>query len=162
RVGKLIQQQACDKPVVLELGGNAWVVVMEDVPATVLPAIAKKIAGGAYGYAGQSCISVQNVAVASGLWNELQKHLRSTTETFAYGDTSVPEVFSGPVINESASKRVRGELAKARAANAEVICSSKLHGTIQDGSGNLIAPSMILTPGPVTSVSGEIQSLQRE
>src|SRR6185437_7303884 len=60
RVGHLVQKQAYDKPVVLELGGNAWCVVLEDVPRSVLPAISKKIAGAAFGYAGQSCISVQN------------------------------------------------------------------------------------------------------
>ena len=76
RVGKLVQKQACDKPVTLELGGNAWCIVMEDVPASAFPAIAKKIASGAYGYAGQTCISVQNVAVAGNIWNDVQKHLR--------------------------------------------------------------------------------------
>jgi acyl-CoA reductase-like NAD-dependent aldehyde dehydrogenase len=161
-VGKLIQKQACDKPVVLELGGNAWVVVMEDVPASVYPAIAKKISGGAFGYAGQSCISVQNVAVAGSVWGELQKELGNATRNFAYGSTAEAGVLSGPVINERASQRVRGELAKAGKGHSEIIRSAKLHGNIQDGSGNLIAPALVVTQESVTALSGDMRSLQQE
>ena len=45
----------------LELGGNAAVIVEPD--AGDLGAVAKRIAAGAYSYAGQSCISVQRVLV---------------------------------------------------------------------------------------------------
>jgi acyl-CoA reductase-like NAD-dependent aldehyde dehydrogenase len=162
RVGKLIQQQAYDKPVTLELGGNAWCIIMEDVPASAYPAIAKKISGGAYGYAGQTCISVQNVAVASSAWNDVRSQLSQATQAFAFGEPTVSEVLSGPVINEGAAKRIRGELAKASSAHAEIIRSSKIHGNVADGSANMIAPSLILAPESVTTLSGDMRSLQRE
>lgn len=162
KIGHLIQQQACDKPVTLELGGNAWCIIMEDVPASAYPAIAKKIAGGAYGYAGQTCISVQNVAVASSVWSDVQKHLRETTQAFAFGTPAAPEVLSGPVINEGASKRIRGELAKATSAKAEIVRSSKSHGNQADGAGNMIAPSLILATESVTGLSGDLRTLQQE
>jgi acyl-CoA reductase-like NAD-dependent aldehyde dehydrogenase len=169
RIGKLIQQQAYDKPVVLELGGNAWVIVMEDVPSSAYPAIAKKISGGAYGYAGQSCISVQNVAVASAIWNDVQKLLKETTQNFAFGAPETAEVLSGPVINEAASRRVRAEISRASggsgtksAALGEVVRSTKTYGNVQEGAGNLIGPSLILPSTAITSVPGEFQSLQQE
>ena len=53
--------QLWDRKVALELGGNAAVIVEPD--AGDLEAVARRIAGGAFAYAGQSCISVQRVLV---------------------------------------------------------------------------------------------------
>lgn len=77
KIGWKIRQQAPQKPTALELGGNAWVVVMADTPAAAFPAIARKIANAAFGYAGQSCISVQNVGVAASIWDEFSPFLET-------------------------------------------------------------------------------------
>src|SRR6185295_7764582 len=45
KVGWQIRAQVPHKPVTLELGGNAWVIVMEDTPESAYPAIARRIAG---------------------------------------------------------------------------------------------------------------------
>jgi acyl-CoA reductase-like NAD-dependent aldehyde dehydrogenase len=110
RVGKLVRAQAEGKPVTLELGGNAWVAVLEDTPESDFPAIARKIANGAFGYAGQSCISVQNVAVAASIADRFGRALKFATEATIYGNPADPNVLSGPVINDAAANRIIAEL----------------------------------------------------
>jgi acyl-CoA reductase-like NAD-dependent aldehyde dehydrogenase len=145
RVGKLVQQQACDKPVTLELGGNAWVIVMEDVPSSSYPAIAKRISGAAFGYAGQSCISVQNVAVAGALWKDFKNSLAQSTSSTCFGDPMSAQVISGPVISQTATQRIQTAL-KNGATKIEKVTSTLLEGSLQNGSGNLIAPTLLFTP----------------
>jgi acyl-CoA reductase-like NAD-dependent aldehyde dehydrogenase len=159
RVGKLIQQQAYDKPVTLELGGNAWVIVMDDVPESAYPAIAKRISGAAYGYAGQSCISVQNVSVASDRWNPFKKELAQATSATVFGNPEHAKVISGPVINEAATQRIQKTLARVK-GRAEVISSSIKEGAVSAGEGNLIAPSLVIVSDQ--GLPQEAQSIQQE
>jgi acyl-CoA reductase-like NAD-dependent aldehyde dehydrogenase len=159
RVGKLIQQQAFDKPVTLELGGNAWVIVMDDVPESAYPAIAKKISGGAFGYAGQSCISVQNVAIASDRWKSFKQALSEATSATVFGDPENAKVVSGPVINAAATQRIQKALAQI-SGQAEIVSSRIKEGTVAPGEGNLFAPSLVIAPDQ--GFSKEAQSIQQE
>jgi acyl-CoA reductase-like NAD-dependent aldehyde dehydrogenase len=143
----------------LELGGNAWVVITGDVPESSYAAIAARITGGAFGYAGQSCISVQNVAIAGEIYDRFEKVLKEATLTTVFGDPENPSVISGPVINPAAFKRISGELKKA-SAKFEMTTSSKLEGRVQPGDGNLIAPTLI--SAGAHKLSPELISLQNE
>jgi acyl-CoA reductase-like NAD-dependent aldehyde dehydrogenase len=152
RVGKLIRAQAADKPVTLELGGNAWAIVMEDVAPSDLPAIAKRIAGGAFGYAGQSCISVQNVIAPMSLVGALEKALIEVTENIAFGDPSHDEVISGPVINLAAAQRIQKELGNTP-TGAEQIQSQK---AVSVGNSGLVLPPTLVTLPNAQSYSSSI------
>ena len=65
-VGWPLKAKAGKKKVVLELGGNAGVIVDKDADVF---STAKRIAVGAYGNAGQSCIAVQRVFVHNEIYN---------------------------------------------------------------------------------------------
>ena len=56
------------KKVVLELGGNAAVIVDEGAD---LDTAADRVATGGFSYAGQSCISVQRVYVHANVWERM-------------------------------------------------------------------------------------------
>lgn len=140
RVGKLIRAQAVDKPVTLELGGNAWVIVMDDVAQSDLPKIAKRIAGGAFGYAGQSCISVQNVIAPKSVVSALEKELADVTENLPFGDPSNADVISGPVINLAAAQRIQKELGNVPTGSEKI--SSNRGVSIGDG-GLVLAPTLV-------------------
>jgi acyl-CoA reductase-like NAD-dependent aldehyde dehydrogenase len=145
RIGHLVQAQAAPtKPVTLELGGNAWVAVLEDIPVSAYPAIARKIAGGAFGYAGQSCISVQNVAVPRSIADTFKAALRRATEETVYGNPADPNVISGPVINDAAAKRIQAELSKLQ-NSCELIRSHQITEAAQL-SERLIAPTLVCSP----------------
>lgn len=142
RVGWLIRGQAPQKPTTLELGGNAWVIVMEDTPESHLPAIAKRIAGGAFGYAGQSCISVQNAAIASDLWPRFKSYLAKAVESTPCGDTADTSVICGPVINTSAATRIQKELSQLP-PQAQLVRSSRSVGN-QATCTTLLPPALVL------------------
>jgi len=145
RVGWLIRQQAPHRPTLLELGGNAWVVICEDTPQEMFSAIAQRICKAAYGYAGQSCISVQNVAVAAPIYDEFQKLLSELTLNTSYGNPQLESVISGPVIHTQAAQRIRTSLTRAPSQFQQI------HSTHFEEGGRthclkeaLISPTLII------------------
>jgi len=109
-VGWKIREQSPKKPITLELGGTAWVIIGEDTPLDQAPSIAKKIARAAFGYAGQSCISVQNIALPKTHAQDWMAALIQTTQVLPYGDPLHREVICGPVIHEAAAQRIRSAI----------------------------------------------------
>lgn len=138
RVGFEIRRQVPDRPVTLELGGNAWCIVAEDLPESAYAAVARRIAAGAFGYAGQSCISVQNVAVARAVWPRFKESLAQATRDTVFGNPSDASVVSGPLINESARKRVAETLAKAGVEGSNRIQSEKRVGSVEVAAPTLL------------------------
>ncbi|MGZ8571967.1 MAG: aldehyde dehydrogenase family protein, partial [Actinomycetota bacterium] len=86
------------KRVTLELGGNAGVVVHSDAD---LDFAAQRVAFGGYYQAGQSCISVQRVLVASEVYDDFANRLVKQVESLKVGDPMDPTVDVGPVIQRS-------------------------------------------------------------
>jgi acyl-CoA reductase-like NAD-dependent aldehyde dehydrogenase len=111
KVGWTIRKQVPEKPCALELGGNAWALVMEDTPRSAFAGIADRITRAAYGYAGQSCISVQNIAIAESSWKELSEAILASTRKIPFGDTLDPATVSGPVIHLAAAGKIRQKIA---------------------------------------------------
>ncbi|HTL11818.1 MAG TPA: aldehyde dehydrogenase family protein [Bdellovibrionota bacterium] len=138
-VGWKLRSQLGGKPVVLELGGNAWALVGDDLDPAALAQAARKIARGAFGYAGQSCISVQNVAVQSGIWPRFRELFHAEVRDLAFGDPSDRRTVSGPVITAEAARRIRSTLATA----AE---KSRVESALRVGAPSEGAPDTVLTP----------------
>ena len=91
--------RAARKRVRLELG-NATPVIVDgsaDVSAT-----AAKIAGNAFSFAGQSCISIQRVYVLASSYDALAERLVAETEALRVGDPADEDTDVGPVIDEHA------------------------------------------------------------
>jgi acyl-CoA reductase-like NAD-dependent aldehyde dehydrogenase len=113
--------------VTLELGGNAAVIVDHNAD---LAAAAAAIATGAFGYAGQSCISVQRVFVHRNIYeafsSELFGFIRDKIRT---GDPARREVLNGPMIDTVALHRVDAAVNQARDAGALVTAGGKIDGT---------------------------------
>ncbi len=72
-VGWDIKRRAGKKKVVLELGGNAAVIVHSDAD---LAYAAERCVTGGFGYAGQTCISVQRILVEHSVYGKLHRSLR--------------------------------------------------------------------------------------
>lgn len=146
KIGHLIRQQALDKYLTLELGGNAWVVVTKDTDSAQYPAIAKRMVQAGFGYAGQTCISIQNVAVASEIWDDFIPELEREVCEVPFGDPLEPSTVCGPLIHSGAKARVEA-LLSALPHGTKTLTSSKL---IQPGSSEskcLQTPTAIfLTP----------------
>ena len=113
-VGWHLKEIAWKRRVTLELGGNAAVVVEPD--AGDLAAVAGKIVGAAYGYAGQSCISVQRILAHEDIYVALRRELVEAAETIRHGDPADEGVICGPLIDEPNADRVAEWIGSAVAA----------------------------------------------
>src|SRR5437870_7871037 len=98
------------KHVTLELGGNAGVIVHSDAD---LDFAAQRIAFGGYYQAGQSCISVQRVYVASDVYDRFAELLTKQVQQLKVGDPLDPTVDVGPVIQRSEVDRIGGWVQEA-------------------------------------------------
>ncbi len=133
-VGWKLKQLAWRRRVTLELGGNAAVVVEPDVRD--LEGTARRVAGAAFAYAGQSCISVQRILVHEDIYMAMRKALTSATEAVKCGDPSGRRVVCGPVIDSANADRVEQWIADGIASGGRLLAGG-------ERSGNLIAPTLL-------------------
>ncbi|NOZ78333.1 MAG: aldehyde dehydrogenase family protein [Acidobacteria bacterium] len=133
-IGWKLKQLAWNKRVALEMGGNAAVVVAPD--AIDLEGIAARIAGAAYGYAGQSCISVQRIYVAETIYNEMRDALVAAAETVTWGDPADENVVCGPVIDEANVVRLLEWIGATRHHRSALLTGGKREG-------NIITPTLL-------------------
>ncbi|HVN32052.1 MAG TPA: aldehyde dehydrogenase family protein, partial [Thermoanaerobaculaceae bacterium] len=128
QVGWGLKQRLWDRKVSLELGGNAAVIVEPD--AGDLEAVAKRVATGAYSYAGQSCISVQRVLVQEGIATAFAEALAAATRAFPTGDPASESVMCGPMITPGDADRIEGWATEALATGARVLAEGRRDGSL--------------------------------
>jgi acyl-CoA reductase-like NAD-dependent aldehyde dehydrogenase len=133
-VGWRLQELAWRRRVTLELGGNAAVVVEPDIEDE--DDIARRIAAAAYGYAGQSCISVQRVLVHEDIYMSMRRALTEAAEAVAHGDPSHDGVVCGPMIDTANADRVERWIDSARKAKGRCLAG----GERRD---NVITPTLL-------------------
>jgi aldehyde dehydrogenase (NAD+) len=133
------------KRVTLELGGNAGVIVHSDAD---LDHAAARIAFGGYYHAGQSCISVQRVMVASEVYDDFVERLVKQVQSLKVGDPMDPTVDVGPVIGASEVERIGNWVEDAVAEGAEVLTGGS-------GEGSLFEPTLIAQVRPEMKVCKE-------
>jgi len=103
-VGWKLKSQAVKMKVALELGGNAAVIVE---PEADMQTVVSKIAVGAFGYAGQSCISVQRVFIQQKIYEYFRKaFVAHVCEKIKTGDPGDSNTVIGPMINRSARDKI--------------------------------------------------------
>jgi acyl-CoA reductase-like NAD-dependent aldehyde dehydrogenase len=130
-VGWDLKARAGKKKVVLELGGNAAVVV--DADADLEDAVAR-IAFGAFYQSGQSCISVQRILVHEDVYARFRERLVAATAALRMGDPKDPECRIGPMISESEAARLEGWIRAAVAAGGRVLCGGKRDGVMHEAT----------------------------
>ena len=102
-VGWALKAMAGTKRVVLELGSNSAVAVEPDAE---LEDAATRIVNGAFGYAGQSCISVQRIFLHATIADAIVPILIKKTEALVVGSALDEATDVGPMIDEAAAVRV--------------------------------------------------------
>lgn len=142
-VGWGIKARAMKKKVVLELGGNAGVIVCAD--ANVDHAL-KSIVQGAFGNAGQSCISVQRVYVHESIADAFTTQLVKLARSIAVGDPSNPRTVVGPMIDEQAARKIESWIKEAKEGGARILCGG-------ERTGALLEPTVLADVAPEMKVS---------
>ena len=145
-VGWGLKRRLWNRRVALELGGNAAVIVEPD--AGDLAAVAERVALGAYGYAGQSCISVQRVLVHEAIAGEFRAALAGATERFPSGDPALPATLCGPMISSNDADRTIAWVDEAVAGGARALVPPRRDGSV-------VAPVLLEGASPTAKVWAE-------
>lgn len=117
-VGWELQRLAVGKRVTLELGGNAAVIVADDANSE---RAATRIVSGAFGVAGQSCISVQRIYVHRDIADRLVPLLVKKAAVLKTGDPSDELTDVGLLIDATAIQRTEGLIRDALAHGAKLL-----------------------------------------
>ncbi|MEH6783609.1 MAG: aldehyde dehydrogenase family protein [Alcanivorax jadensis] len=126
-VGWDLKARAGKKPVILELGGNAAVIVDEDAD---LNDAMERIVFGAFYQSGQSCIGVQRILIHDAIYDELKAKLVEKTASLKMGDPKDEDTFIGPVISEGEATRLENWINAAVDAGATLLVGGKRDGAM--------------------------------
>lgn len=132
-VGWMLKTKARHKRVLLELGGNAGVIVAPDAD---LDLAATRCVAGGFVYSGQTCISVQRVFVHESRYDPFLTDFVKKVKALPIGDPSQEHTVVGPLINDQAAMRVEAWIQEALANGA----------TLQTGGvrqGRLFEPTVL-------------------
>lgn len=135
RVGHAIAHAAGPKPVTLELGSNAPLLVAADAD---VPAAASAVARGGFYASGQACISVQRVLVERPVAAEFADRVAAAVDALAVGDPREESTRVAPLIDAAAAERVRGWITAAERAGAR-----QLTGDRADLPAGAVAPTVL-------------------
>jgi glyceraldehyde-3-phosphate dehydrogenase (NADP+) len=124
-VGWRMKERAGKKKVVLELGGNAAVII--DATADVDWAV-KRILVGGFSYAGQSCISVQRIYVHEAVADAFREKLLAGVRLLKVGDPLDPATDLGPMVDEPNAERVQGWVNEAVAMGGALLAGGTASG----------------------------------
>lgn len=154
-VGWMLKSKCGKKKVVLELGGNAGVIIEPDAD---LDLAAQRCVTGGFAYAGQTCISVQRIYVQATVYDRFLKTLIAKVRALKSGDPSDPGTVVGPVIDEGAARRIEAWMREAVAQGAQVSVGGARSGALLDPTVLTdVTPSMKVSCqelfGPVLTVT---------
>ncbi|WP_338445538.1 aldehyde dehydrogenase family protein [Pelagerythrobacter marensis] len=130
-VGWALKARAGKKKVVLELGGNAAVIVDSDAD---LDDALERIVFGAFYQSGQSCIGVQRIIVHESVYGRFRDMLVDRTKTLKAGDPKDRETFIGPMISEGEARRLKGWIDEAVAGGARLLCGGGRKGNMLEAT----------------------------
>jgi acyl-CoA reductase-like NAD-dependent aldehyde dehydrogenase len=157
KVGWHLKTIAGKKRVLLELGGNAAVILHDDAP---LESALERIVSGAFGYAGQVCIKVQRLYAHRPIADAVVARLVERTRAVEPKSPLDPTALCGPMIDEANAKRVEQWVDEAaRHAGARVLCGGRREGNRYwptviefdgDGRGSKVVDEEVF--GPVLTV----------
>lgn len=128
-IGWELKKQSGKKKVVLELGGNAGVIISEGVD---LKNIIAKCLAGAFSYSGQICIHAQRFVVHQNLFDDFLSLMKKETEKLLAGDPLKKETRISTMIDEENAKRVDEWVKEAVKQGAKLICGGKRKKTFYE------------------------------
>ena len=126
-VGWQIKKNCGKKKVVLELGGNAGVIVHSDAD---LAYAADRCVVGGFSYAGQTCISVQRILVERSAFAKFTDFLLEGVKKLKTGDPLDESSDLGPLIRESDAVRASDWIQEAVRAGARLLCGGQRRGPV--------------------------------
>ena len=153
-IGKYIAGKAGYRRVVLELGGNDPIIVMEDADIDEASTLAVQ---GSYKNSGQRCTAVKRLLVHEAVAARFTEQVVEKTSAWKHGDPADKASDMGTVIDEAAARLFEARVLEAVAKGARLLVGNKRRGalyspTVIEG----VTPEMTIakeeTFGPVSPI----------
>lgn len=128
-VGKHISNIVGYKKVILELGGNDPIIILEDADLDFAVQLA---AEGAYRNSGQRCTAVKRILVHESILEAFTQKFVEKSKTYICGDPSDPATVVGTVIDEDAAKYLEMVVNKAVNDGAKILLGGKRTGALME------------------------------
>ena len=128
RVGWELKVHSGRKRVLLELGGNAALIVHSDWRD--LDAAALRTAHAAFGFAGQSCISLQRVFVERAIFQTFLWKVVEHAARLVAGNPADEATEVGPLVRPSEAVRVEAWVKEAVEGGAKLVAGGERHGSV--------------------------------
>ena len=153
-IGKYIARTAGYRRMVLELGGNDPIIVMEDADIDEASSLA---VAGSYKNSGQRCTAVKRMLVHEKVADQFVEQVLAKTRAWTYGDPSDRTLDMGTVIDESAAKFFESRVNEAVAQGAKLLVGNLRRGALYSPTVvDHVRPEMLLvkeeTFGPVSPI----------
>ena len=127
KVGWQLKAKSGKKKVVLELGGNAGVIIHSD---SDIEFAAERCAVAGFSYAGQSCISVQRILVHRPAFDKFLEAFLARVDKLKTGDPLQESTDIGPLIRQSDVMRAMQWVEEAEKSGAKVLRGAKANGSV--------------------------------
>ena len=141
-VGWRMKERAGKKRVVLELGGNAGVII--DATADLDWAVKRSLVG-AFSYAGQVCISVQRMFIHRSIYDEFLERFIEGAKQLVVGDPLDPETQLGPMVDEQQASRTESWVREAEEMGGKVLLGGR-------ADGSFFPPTVLVDTPPTAQV----------
>ena len=153
-IGKYIATKAGYRRIVLELGGNDPIIVMDDADLDEASSLAVQ---GSYKNSGQRCTAVKRMLVHEAIAARFTELVVEKSRAWSYGDPSDPKVEMGCVIDEAAARLFEARVNEAVAQGARLLLGNRREGALYSPTVlDRVDPSMTLvreeTFGPVSPI----------
>ena len=126
-IGKYIASKAGYRRMVLELGGNDPIIVMEDAD---LEEAATLAAAGSYKNSGQRCTAIKRMLVQESVADRFVELLVAKTKAWSYGDPMDPKLEMGTVVDEAAARYCEDKVNEAVGKGAKVLVGNVRKGAL--------------------------------
>lgn len=144
-VGWEMKKLCGKKKTVLELGGNAGVIVSSSAD---ISSILETCIQGAFAYAGQICIHAQRFFVHTSHYNVFVDSMKQRAEQICIGAPEDQDTEFSSMIDQSNAQRVENWISEALSDGAELVCGAKRNQ-------NLVYPTILTRTHPSMKVNAE-------
>jgi phosphonoacetaldehyde dehydrogenase len=155
-IGKYIASQCGYRRVVLELGGNDPIIVMDDADLDEASTLA---VSGSYKNSGQRCTAVKRMLVHNAVRQRFTDLVVDKTRAWSFGDPANPKMEMGTVIDEAAATHFQRRVDDALAQGARLLAGHTRDGALYAPTViDQVQPQMMVvleeTFGPVSPIIG--------
>ena len=153
-IGKAIAAKAGYRRMVLELGGNDPIIVMDDADLDEASTLAVQ---GSYKNSGQRCTAVKRMLVQRSVVARFTELVVEKTRAWKFGDPSDPAMEMGTVIDEAAARLFESRVEEAVAQGARLLVGNERRGALYAPTVlDRVTPQMTVvreeTFGPVSPI----------